>query len=274
MTHGFRALALTAALVCATQSDAATYTVFTQVGSSTVELQFDSLDAKLREIEDLKALSHQWWNDAFGGFVFVEDTNLNPHRRRLIMLTDADPWMMFEFRLENHDFVPAFYALDIRMRTDVISGPTHKEAFLDLELIDSDSNGYVASSSTSAYYTVIDDDGGPLINASEGLANSAFGTFLSGEGTHTLFDVAGPGPDSDMIDATDGFNYMRFTINGYLSPGDSLILSTIGCYGADAAACPAGFTLPDSLTAVPLPASLPVLLSGIGLLALRRNRRN
>jgi hypothetical protein len=40
------------------------------------------------------------------------------------------------------------------------------------------------------------------------------------------------GADSGVCDV-DGFNFLRFSTNGWLIPGDRLIITAMGCHGVD-----------------------------------------
>jgi len=190
-------------------------------------------------------------------------------RAELYFQSDPDPWINTRYELENLTEQPLFFSLDIRMLTQPTSGPTVKDAFMNIELFDINNDANASVSDAISSFTVIDDDGGDFITAQDTLAQSSSFQFITGEGSHSIFDVAGTGPNSGLFEDSDGFNYIRFLTNGYISAGDKLIITAMGCYANNSIDCPERFIIPPKV--VPIPSA--IWLYSIGLLGLMRISR-
>ncbi|MCP5144888.1 MAG: hypothetical protein H6978_08700 [Gammaproteobacteria bacterium] len=193
-----------------------------------------------------------------------------------VAMSDADPWLFVRYGITNPTDSEVVYALDILMATDVTSGPTMKDVLLDLELIDTDGNGLARSRNTTAFFDVIDDPGGDEINDADKLGGNPAFSFYEGEQVFSLIDITGPGPNSDLVAETDGYNILRFRIEGYLSARDSLNLTAFACYAATLNLCPSRDAIAvlaaAPLAPVPLPPALALIAPALIGLAARPRR--
>lgn len=190
---------------------------------------------------------------------------------------NADPWMNLRYELENTSAVEQFFSVSLWMTTEDTSGPTTFDSFIDLALTDIDENGVAYVRSSNFSFTAVDDHGGDdTWSANLGrIPPPGFETY-SGEGIFNLVDTGGIGPDNSAIAGSLGYNFIRFLASGYISAGDSLVLTGQTCYANDFANCPSRFVLSGS-SAVPLPATglllFPAIISLAGFARTRTNPR-
>lgn len=190
----------------------------------------------------------------------------------LRMFANDDPWLNIRYELENLTDQQQFFSLDMRMPTLATSGPTVKDSFMNMELIDANNDGNVFVSDATSSFTVIEDNGVDSIIAQDTVGQSLFFQFITGEGSHSVIDETGVGPNSDLFEGSNGFNFMRFLTNGSISAGDKLVITAMGCYANDAINCPDRFIIPAS--AVPVPPAVWLFGSGlIGLIGIARRRK-
>ncbi len=184
---------------------------------------------------------------------------------------DPDPLLNLRLQIFNPTDLPQAFTYQIIIPTDVTSGPTFNNTFANIELFDDDSSGGVFINSVNAFFEVIDDPlNGTAINGSSNLGQISFYDQFA-EGKQSLFDNIGIGPDSDDF-MGEGFNFLRFNINGFqLSPGDSAVITAMGCYSNDENYCPERYEIPASV--VPVPAAIWLMGSGLlGMIAWSRTR--
>ncbi len=177
---------------------------------------------------------------------------------------DVDPILNIRLEIFNPSEMSQGFGFQIKIPTEVTSGPTFNNTFANFELFDDNEDGFASVQGMNTFFEVIDDpQNGMAINGAANLGERfSFTTFT--EGKVNLFDNIGVGPNSDDF-MGDGFNFLRFSIGGFvLSPGDRAVITAMGCYGNDSEYCPERYEIPA--TVVPLPAA--VWLMGVGLISL------
>jgi hypothetical protein len=169
---------------------------------------------------------------------------------------DPEPLLNLRYEIENLTDSQQFFSLQVKFPTDITLGPTFNDTFANIELFDTSGDGSVTVSDNSTFFEVIDDPGGDLINGSATLGSAVFQRF-DGAGKYSMFDDVGTGPDANDFGGS-GFNFMRFVTAGYLSAGDKLAITGMGCYSTISGYCPERYELSDTLIPPPPVSNVPV----------------
>jgi len=185
---------------------------------------------------------------------------------------DGDPWLNLHGEIHNGSEQSIYFFVNFLLSTDSTVGPTTQDSFIQLALEDTNGDGIAYLNSPFANFTAIDDHGGDITQG-VGIAWTQPYTSYAEAGEFVVFDTQGPqpGPDSSLLDASLGFDVLRFTASGYLSAGDTLKFDAFACYANDFGMCPERFIYQP----VPEVEIAYLMLSGLALLgAVSRRRRN
>lgn len=182
-----------------------------------------------------------------------------------LIQVDPDPLLNIRLDVFNMTDEEQFFNFQIRVPTDLTSGPTFNNTFANIELFDEDNNGSASFGSLvpgQIFFSVIDEQPGAELSFTRFLGND-FSVRTTSQEKQSLFDNMGQGPDSDQF-MGEGFNFLRFVAAGSLSAGDRAVITGMGCYSNDENFCNERYEIPG--TVVPLPAAAWLFLSALGIL--------